>query len=170
MPRRMAKKEKTDVTAVGARYKTIAQNRRARFNYDLSEKIEAGLVLSGTEIKSVREGRVNIAEAYARIRHGELWLMNTHIAEYHGASHYSAHDTLRPRKLLLHKKQLRRLELELGRERSTLVPLRLYLKDHHAKVEIAVAKGRRQYDRRHAIRDRENKRDMDRAMRRRRDG
>jgi SsrA-binding protein len=93
--------------------------------------------------------------------------MNAHIAEFKGASHYSEHDMLRSRKLLIHKKELHRLEIELGRERSTLVPLRLYLKDHLAKVEIAVAKGRRQYDRRHAIKDRETKRDMQRAMRQR---
>ena len=165
MPRRIVGRERTAVTDVGTRYKTIAQNRRARFNHDIGERFEAGIVLSGTEIKSVREGRVNIAEAYARVRDGELWLMNAHIAEFKGASHYSEHDTLRPRKLLIHKKELRRLELELGRERSTLVPLRLYLKDHHAKVEIAVAKGRRQYDRRNAIKERETKRDMQRAMR-----
>ncbi|MCX8250853.1 MAG: SsrA-binding protein SmpB [Dehalococcoidia bacterium] len=165
MPRRVVGRERTAVTDVGTRYKTIAQNRRARFNYDIGEQFEAGIVLSGTEIKSVREGRVNIAEAYARVRAGELWLMNAHIAEFKGASHYSEHDTLRPRKLLIHKKELRRLELELGRERSTLVPLRLYLKDHHAKVEIAVAKGRRQYDRRNAIKERETKRDMQRATR-----
>ena len=167
MPRRVVGRERTAVTDIGTRYKTIAQNRRARFNYDLSERFEAGIVLTGTEIKSVREGRVNIAEAYARIRDGELWLMNAHIAEFKGASHYSEHDTLRPRKLLLHKRELRRLELELGRERSTLVPLRLYLKDHRAKVEIAIAKGRRQYDRRHAIKRRETEREMQRAIRRR---
>ena len=167
MPRRIVGRDRTAETDVGPRFKTIAQNRRARFNYDLAERFEAGIVLSGTEIKSVREGRVNIAEAYARIRDGELWLMNAHIAEFKGSSHYSEHDTLRPRKLLLHKRQIARLELELGRERSTLVPLRLYLKDHHAKVEIAVAKGRRQYDRRHAIKRRETEREMQRATRRR---
>lgn len=166
MPRRTVGRERTTVTDVGPRYKTIAQNRRARFNYDLSEQFEAGIVLTGTEIKSVREGRVNIAEAYARIRDGELWLMNAHIAEFKGASHYSEHDTLRPRKLLLHKREIARLEIQLGRERSTLVPLRLYLKDHHAKVEIAVAKGRRQYDKRHAIKRRETEREMQRATRR----
>ena len=160
MPRRTVGRERTAETDVGTRFKTIAQNRRARFNYDLSERFEAGIVLTGTEIKSVREGRVNIAEAYARIRDGELWLMNAHIAEFKGASHYSEHDTLRSRKLLLHKREIARLELQLGRERSTLVPLRLYLKDHHAKVEIAVAKGRRQYDRRHAIKRRETEREM----------
>ena len=167
MPRRTVGRERTAETDVGTRFKTIAQNRRARFNYDLSERFEAGIVLTGTEIKSVREGRVNIAEAYARIRDGELWLMNAHIAEFKGASHYSEHDTLRSRKLLLHKREIARLELQLGRERSTLVPLRLYLKDHHAKVEIAVAKGRRQYDRRHAIKRRETEREMQRATRRR---
>ena len=167
MPRRTVGRERTAETDAGTRFKTIAQNRRARFNYDLSERFEAGIVLTGTEIKSVREGRVNIAEAYARIRDGELWLMNAHIAEFKGASHYSEHDTLRPRKLLLHKREIARLELQLGRERSTLVPLRLYLKDHHAKVEIAVAKGRRQYDRRHAIKRRETEREMQRATRRR---
>ncbi len=167
MAKRSKGSERPAVTDVGPRYKTIALNRRARFNYTLSETFEAGVVLGGTEIKSVREGRVNIAEAYARIRGGELWLMNAHIAEFKGASYYSEHDTLRSRKLLIHKKELHRLEIELGRERSTLVPLRLYLKDHLAKVEIAVAKGRRQYDRRHAIKDRETKRDMQRAMRQR---
>ena len=167
MPRRTVGRERTAETDVGTRFKTIAQNRRARFNYDLSERFEAGIGLTGTEIKSVREGRVNIAEAYERIRDGELWLMNAHIAEFKGASHYSEHDTLRPRKLLLHKREIARLELQLGRERSTLVPLRLYLKDHHAKVEIAVAKGRRQYDRRHAIKRRETEREMQRATRRR---
>ena len=167
MPRRTVGRERTAVTDAGPRFKTIAQNRRARFNYDIGEQFEAGIVLTGTEIKSVREGRVNIAEAYARIRDGELWLMNANIAEFKGASHYSEHDTLRPRKLLLHKRQIARLVIQLGRERSTLVPLRLYLKDHLAKVEIAVAKGRRQYDRRHAIKRRETEREMQRAVRRR---
>ncbi|MDA1258784.1 MAG: SsrA-binding protein SmpB [Chloroflexi bacterium] len=167
MPRRTVGRERTAVTDVGTRYKTIAQNRRARFNYDLSEQFEAGIVLTGTEIKSVREGRVNIAEAYARMRDGELWLMNAHIAEFKGSSFYSEHDTLRPRKLLLHKREIARLALQMGRERTTLVPLRLYLKDHNAKVEIAVARGRRQYDRRHAIKARETAREVQRAVRRR---
>ncbi|MEE8362451.1 MAG: SsrA-binding protein SmpB [Dehalococcoidia bacterium] len=145
------------------RYRTIAVNRRARFNYDILEQLEAGLVLTGAEIKSVREGRVDISEAYARVRDGEVWLLNAHIAEYAGASHYSEHDPRRPKKLLLHKRQIARLELEVGQQRLTMVPLRLYLKDHHAKVELALGRGRRRHDRRRAIAAREQDREMRRA-------
>ncbi len=145
------------------RYRTIAVNRRARFNYEILERLEAGLVLTGAEIKSVREGRVDISEAYARVRNGEVWLLNAHIAEYAGASYYSEHDPRRPKKLLLHKRQIARLELEVGQQRLTMVPLRLYLKDHHAKVELALGRGRRRHDRRRAIAAREQDREMRRA-------
>ncbi|MFW6195047.1 MAG: SsrA-binding protein SmpB [Chloroflexota bacterium] len=143
--------------------KTISRNRRARHDYDVLETIEAGIVLTGTEIKAIREGRVNLSEAYARVRNGEMWLYNAHIAEFSGASHYSHHDPRRPRKLLLHKKEIRRLELVVGQQRLTMTPLRLYIKGHRAKVELALVKGRRRHDKRQVIAQRDADREMRRA-------
>ncbi len=145
----------------------IATNRRARYDYEILETAEAGIALTGAEIKSVRDGRVNIREAYAQVRDGEMTLLNMHISPFKGASHYSVElDTIRPRKLLLHKAQIRRFGLSVERERLTIVPLRLYIRNHLAKIEIGLGRGKRQYDRRETIRRRDADREMARAARR----
>ena len=112
------------------------------------------MALTGTEIKSIRAGRVDLREAYARPQNGELWLLNAHIAQYDAGSIYN-HDPRRPRKLLLHREEIRKLSDEVGQKGLTLVALRLYIKNHHAKLELGLARGKRQYDKRRAIRDRE---------------
>lgn len=134
--------------------RVITVNRQAFFNYEILERYEAGLALTGTEIKSVRAGRVDLREAYARPQDGELWLLNAHIAQYDPASIYN-HDPRRPRKLLLHREEIRRLTAEVAQKGLTVVALRLYIKNHVAKVELGLARGKRQYDKRRAIRDRE---------------
>ncbi len=147
--------------------RVITSNRRARYNYKILETIEAGIALTGAEIKSVREGRVNIAEAYARVRDGEMMLLNMHVSPFRGASRYSREDDpVRPRRLLLHKSQIRRFGLEAEKQRLTIVPLRLYIRDHLAKIEIALASGKRSYDRRETIKRRDADREMARASRR----
>ena len=144
--------------------RAIATNRRARHTYEILETVEAGIVLQGTEIKSIRDGRVSLREAYARYRDGELWLLSLHVAPYPGAGVQAQHDPLRPKKLLLHKREVRRLGLEAERQRLTMIPLRLYIKGHRAKVELALARGRTKRDRRRVIQEREARRDMARAQ------
>ena len=146
--------------------KVVATNRRARHDYEIEGTVEAGLVLTGSEIKSVRAGRVSLQQAYATIEAGEAWLVGAHIAEYENAG-YAGHDPVRRRKLLLHRRQIDRLAQEARLKGYTLVPLRMYLKDGWAKVELGVAKGRRKVDKRHAIRDKEMARDIARQMARR---
>ncbi len=134
--------------------RVIAVNRQAAFNYEILDRYEAGLALTGTEIKSVRAGRVDLREAYARPQDGELWLLNAHIAQYDPASVFN-HDPRRPRKLLLHREEILKLTAEVSQKGLTLVALRLYIRNHVAKVELGLARGKRQYDKRRAIRDRE---------------
>ena len=136
-----------------SQYRTITTNRRARRDYDILDTVEAGIVLTGTEIKSLRANRANIGDAYARPENGELWLHNLHISPY-DAGNSANHDPMRTRKLLLHKDQIRRLSRDVSEKGFTLVPLRIYLKRHLAKVELALAKGRRRHDKRRAIIDR----------------
>jgi SsrA-binding protein len=151
----------------GAGTKLIAQNRRARHDYDLEERFEAGIQLVGTEVKSCRESKVSLADAYATVRDGEAWLLQVHIAPYsHG--NRTNHDPLRPRKLLLHRGELQQLEHAITREGKTLVPLRLYFRQGLAKAEIAIAKGRKSHDKRHAIAQRSDERRMRQAEGRRR--
>ena len=152
MPSRQ--KKTAAVKAQPANNRTVAVNRQARFNYEILESYEAGMALTGTEIKSIRAGRVDLREAYARPQNGELWLLNAHIAQYDAGSIYN-HDPRRPRKLLLHREEIRKLSDEVGQKGLTLVALRLYIKNHHAKLELGLARGKRQYDKRRAIRDRE---------------
>jgi len=142
----------------------LASNRRARFNYSILDTFEAGMVLRGSEIKSLREGRGNISEAYVRIDNGEAWLLNAHIAPYSAAGVYGEHDPIRPRKLLLHRKELTRLVAAAERDRLTIVPLRIYIKNRVAKVLIGLAKGKQQADKRDTIRQRDAQREMQRAM------
>ena len=155
----MAVKKKADGNK--SKGNAIASNRRAFFDYEILDRREAGLVLTGTEIKSVRAGKVDLREAYARPMNGELWLMNAHIATYDPANIYN-HEPKRSRKLLLHKNEIADLASEVAEKRLTIVPLRMYIKNHVAKVEIALARGKRQYDKRRAIIDKE----MDLAARR----
>lgn len=143
---------------------TVTSNRRARRDYDILESVEAGLVLTGAEIKSIREGRANINQAYAQEKKGELWLLNAHVSEFHGSNRFVEHDPLRPKKLLLHRKQIRNIARHASEQRVTLIPLRLYIKDHVAKVELAVARGRRKYDKRAVIAAKEADRQMRRVQ------
>lgn len=145
--------------------RVIAVNRRARADYDILESYEAGIALTGGEIKSVRDRHVSLAEAYAQVRNGELWLYNCNISQYKAAGHYGQLDPARPRKLLLHRSQIAHLGLEANRQRLTIVPLRMYIKGHVAKVEVGLAKGRRRYEKRDVIQKREADREMGRAMR-----
>jgi len=134
--------------------RTIAVNRKAFHDYEILEKYEAGLMLTGTEIKSVRSGRVDLRDAYARPEGGELWLVNAHIATYDPASVHN-HDPRRPRKLLLHRKQIDELIANVAQKGLTIVGLRVYIRNHVAKVELGLARGKRQFDKRRAIMDRE---------------
>lgn len=142
----------------------VASNRRAYHDYFIDDKIEAGLVLTGTEIKSIREGRVNLREGYVRIASGEAWLTNVHIAPYEQGNRYN-HEPLRERKLLLHRDEISSM---VGRARQrgyTIVPLQLYLKRGRAKIELGLARGKKQYDKRASIAERDAQRDIDRALR-----
>lgn len=147
--------------------KTVAQNRKARHDYFIEESFETGIVLYGTEIKSLREGRVNLKDGYASVENGELWLYNVHISPYDKGSFYNK-DPLRPRKLLVHKSEIRKL-LQKTREKGlTLVPLKLYIKQGRwAKCELAIAKGKQLHDKRDAAAEKDAAREMDRAIRRR---
>src|SRR5713226_1205785 len=147
--------------------KTVATNRRARFEYHVEETYEAGLVLTGTEVKSLRAGRASMADAFARVEQGEVWLYHMHIPPYEAGNIFN-HDPLRKRKLLLHRSQIRRVFGKAQEKGYTLVPLRLYFKHGVAKVELAVARGKKQYDKRAAIEEREARRRMERVVRRRR--
>ncbi len=139
--------------------KTVTLNRRARYDYEVLESFEAGLVLTGTEIKSIRDGRVSLQGAYASPRNGELWLMNAHIAHYSPSGASDGHDPTRPRKLLLHKGHITDLSRQVAERGLTIVPLKLYLTRHVAKVELGLAKGRRRHDKRRAIIDRYRERE-----------
>ena len=147
--------------------RTITVNRKAYHDYHIQETFEAGIALKGSEIKSIRSGRVNLRDAYARPENGELWLFNSHIASYDAAS-YNTHEPLRPRKLLLHRKEIDNLTGMVMRSSLTLVPLKLYIKHGVAKIELGVAKGKRVYDKRETIARRDTEREMDRALKRRR--
>jgi SsrA-binding protein len=144
--------------------KTVATNRKARHDYTIEDTIEAGIVLVGSEIKSIRDGRVNLRDGYASIENGEVWLHNTHIAPYNPASRFG-HEPRRRRKLLLHKRQIARLFSRMQEKGYTLVPLRIYLINNRAKVELALARGKRQYDKRAALAKREDQRRTERALR-----
>jgi len=146
--------------------KTITVNRRATHDFHILETLEAGLSLLGTEIKSIREGRVSIREAYVRPEGDEMWLLGAHVAHYPPAGPAN-HDPTRSRRLLLHRRQIRELSRRVEAEGMTLVPLRLYLKDGRAKLEIALGRGKRRYDKRAAIAKRDAQRQMERALRRR---
>jgi len=147
--------------------KTITTNRKAFHNYHLQDSVEGGIVLTGTEIKSIRAGRVNLVDAYIKPEGGELWLLNAHIARYE-ASSYMNHEPLRPRKLLLHRKEIDALTRKVAERGLTLVPTRLYIKDSRAKVEVALARGKKLYDKRETLMRRETDREMAREVKGRR--
>jgi SsrA-binding protein len=144
--------------------KVIASNRRARHDYLVLDTIECGLVLVGSEVKALRDAKVQLGDAYARVERGELWLHNMHIAAYEHASGFGAHAVDRPRKLLAHRNEIERLGAKVAQDHLTLVPLSLYFKEGRAKIELALAKGRKSHDRRQDLAARDAKRDMDRAM------
>ena len=146
-------------------FKVVATNRKARHDYFLSDTYEAGIVLKGSEIKSIRAGQISIKEAYVQIEDQEAWLMNAHIAPYEQAS-YLGHEPRRKRKLLLHRKEISRLWDAVRKKGVTIVPTRVYLKNGRAKIEIAVGRGKKQYDKRHEIAKRDAQREMDRSLRR----
>ena len=157
----MAKKTASSDKTTG---RTITVNRRALHNYEILERYEAGLVLTGTEIKAIRAGRVDLADGYARPQDGELWLLNVHIAPYEAGSIYN-HDPRRPRKLLLHRDEIVKLSTAVAQKGLTIVALRLYLKNHVAKVELGLARGKQRQDKRRTIIDRELDLAARRAMR-----
>lgn len=145
--------------------KLIATNRRARHEYEIEETVEAGLVLTGTEVKALRTGRASLGEAYARIEGGEAWLHHLHIPPYDAGNIFN-HEPLRRRKLLLHRRQIQRLAAVAAQKGYTLIPLRLYFRRGRAKVELGVARGKRLYDKREAIGRREASREAQRAVKR----
>lgn len=155
------------VNQVTAGVKTVTENRRARYEYFIEDVIEAGIALMGTEVKSIRQGRANLADAYASIEGGEVILYNMHISPYDPASQFN-HDPLRPRKLLLHRQEIAKISGRVVERGYTLVPLKLYFRRGLAKVELAVAKGKRLYDKREAIAKRDREREIDRGMSERR--
>jgi SsrA-binding protein len=140
----------------------VARNRRARHEYDILETFECGIALQGSEVKSLRAGRVSLVDAYARVEGGEAWLLGVHIPPYENAVGFGAHDPDRRRKLLLHREEIDELLGRTQQQSLTLVPLSIYFKDGRAKVELALAKGRRLYDKRHAIASREAAREAER--------
>lgn len=146
-----------------AEIKTVTTNRKALHNYHILEGFEAGIALTGTEIKSIRANNVSLAEAYVRPERGELWLIGAHIARYDASGPFG-HEPTRPRRLLLHRKQIRMLAGEVKQKGLTLVPLRIYIKDGLAKVEVALARGKKQYDKREVIARRDVNREIDRTL------
>ncbi len=156
----MGKKEASDI-------KVVAKNRKAFHDFHIEEKMEAGLVLMGSEVKSLRDGGASLSDSYAMIKGGEIWLINSHIAQYSPAS-YANHEPKRTRKLLLHSREILKLSSTLRQKGYTMVPLMLYFRNGRAKVELGLARGKRKYDKRVAIKERENKRELARAVRKNR--
>ncbi|MBV9689334.1 MAG: SsrA-binding protein SmpB [Ktedonobacteraceae bacterium] len=161
----MAKQAKKEQTAANAPViKVITVNRQAYHDYFVEQTVEAGISLVGTEVKSIREGRVNLRGSYAIVRSGEVWLENAHIAVYEHGNRYN-HDPMRNRKLLLHKREIVQLMSKVATKGLTLVPLKLYLKGGRAKVELGLCRGKKLYDKRETIAEREIKRDIERIVR-----
>jgi SsrA-binding protein len=147
--------------------KTVASNRRARHDYEILERFEAGIVLTGSEVKSLRQGRASVGEAYARVERGELWLENMHIPPYEQGER-RGYDPLRPRKLLMHRREIERLIGKQKEQGLALVPMRVYFSHGIAKVELGLGRGKREYEKRQATLKRQHDREMERAMGRRR--
>ena len=143
--------------------KLIAQNKKARHDYHILETFEAGMVLQGTEIKSIRNSRINLKDGFVRVRNGEVFLVNVHISPYEQGNIFN-HDPLRTRKLLLHKRQIRQLDAESKNAGITIVPLKVYIKDGYAKVLIGLAKGKKEYDKRESIKQKDQERQIRRIV------
>lgn len=150
---------------MGEGVKQIATNRRARHEYYIEESLEAGMVLTGSEVKSIREGNINIQEAFCRIEHGEMKLFNCHIAPYSHGGESTNHDPIRDRKLLLHRSEIRKWSKATEQKGYTIVPLKVYFRRGYAKMELGLAKGKKHYDKRADIAEQESKRRLDRVMR-----
>lgn len=165
----MSTKNRTPTENPGKRsgHKVIMVNRKAFHDFHIEEQLEAGIQLSGTEIKSIREGKVNIRDAYARIDNGEVWLVGMHISPYGQASEYFNHDPLRVRKLLLKRDEINHLSRQIDTRGYTLVPVRMSLKNGRAKIDIGLARGKQLYDKRQDLAAKEANRDIERALRRR---
>ena len=146
--------------------KIISDNRQARYLYEILETYEAGIQLTGTEVKSIRAGRVNLRDGYALIRNGEAWLLNVHISPYQGSGQYFNHEPRRTRKLLLHRKEINKLIGQVEQKGLTLVPLKMYFKDSWVKVSVGLAKGKKLHDKRETLKRRQDQREMARAMKR----
>jgi len=144
--------------------KVVAENRKAFHDYYIEDRVEAGIILTGTEIKSIRNGRVNLKDSYARLDDGEVWVHQMHISPYEQGNRFN-HDPLRPRKLLLHRSEINKLIGKIQQQGLTLIPIKIYLKKGMAKVELAVGQGKKNYDKRQALAEREGKRDIERALR-----
>jgi len=163
MARATATRPSSQSKTAGPRIKTLVTNRQAPHEYHILETVEAGIALQGTEVKSIRAGNVNLRDAYARAENGEIWLWNAHIAPFDQGNRWN-HEPRRPRKLLLHTREIGRLTAKATESGNTLVPLRLYEKNGKIKLELALGKGKRQYDKRVAIAERETKREIERAI------
>lgn len=148
----------------------VAQNRKARHDFEVLDTYECGIVLQGSEVKSLREGKVQLRDAYARVEDNEVWMLGVHVSPYAFASGFGGHDPERRRKLLLHRRQITELAERTQKETLTLVPLSIYFVDGRAKVELALARGRKSYDKRQAIAARDSARDLERDTSRRRSG
>ena len=159
-----------DRTTQGGDRKIIASNRRARHDYSILDTIEAGIVLSGSEVKALREGHAQLADAFARIIRGQVWLDGVHIPPYQMAKGFGAHDPDRARKLLLHAKEIEKLDRMVANEHLSLIPLALYFKDGRVKVELGMAKGRRKADKRQVLAERDSKMEIAKALGRRAKG
>ncbi len=146
--------------------KVLADNRQAKFQYEFLQVLEAGISLTGTEVKSIRAGKINLRDSYGLIRNGEAWLLNTHISAHATTSTYFNHEPTRTRKLLLHKKEIRQLVGKVDQQSLTLVPVKMYLKGGKVKVSIALARGKKLYDKREDLRKKDDQRDIARAMKR----
>lgn len=166
MPRRRERK-KVEEEPEAERTKNVADNRRAFFNYAIDEKFEAGVALTGSEIKSIREGRVDLRDGYAKIERGEAWLRNVRVTRWPQASAWEPDDPMRVRKLLMHREEIDHLAGAVSQRGYTIVPLRMYLKGGKVKVELGLAKGKRQYEKRQVIKEREAVREMEAAIKRR---
>ena len=158
------KSEQGKGSTSNAPIKVITVNRQAYHDYFVERTVEAGIALMGTEIKSIRDGKVNLRGSYAMARNGELWLENAHIAVYEHGNRYN-HDPMRNRKLLLHRKEIEQLEARVATKGLTLIPLKLYLKGGRAKVELGLCRGKKLYDKREAIAERDVKREIERVVR-----
>ncbi len=160
----MAKKKKNADSGKDPNNRVVTSNRRARHNFELLTMYDAGIVLMGSEVKSIRGGKINLADGYVQERDGELWLMNVHISPYEQASHFGHTDPMRPRKLLLHKKEIAKIITDIREISYTAVPTKVYLERGLAKVQIATARGKRLHDKRQDIKERDSKRQINRAL------